>query len=88
MAVFTYEAVGSGGRRVRGLLRADTARQARDALRGRGLAVWDLGVFTGNGTSIWSRLAVVRRARLRHNDQPGPRRLPFGPLSPSGKGMG
>jgi len=39
MAVFTYEAVGTGGCRVNGLLRADTLRQARDELRDRGLAV-------------------------------------------------
>ena len=63
MGVFTYEAVGAGGRRLKGLLRADTPRQARDELRDRGLAVSDLQVFTGKATSFRARLAALRRAR-------------------------
>ena len=61
MAVFTYEAVAAGGQRVRGLLRADTPRQARDELRGRGLAVASLDVFAGRATSLWARLRGLRR---------------------------
>jgi len=63
MPVFTYEAVAGDGRKVRGLLRADTARLARDELRERGLSVADLTIFTGRSGALTAWLRSFRRAR-------------------------
>jgi len=64
VAVFIYEAVTADGRRTRGLLRADTPRQARDELREQGLAVAGLEVFSSRTAGLWARVKAYRRARV------------------------
>lgn len=59
MAVFAYKAIDPAAARVRGVLVADSPRQARDVLRGRGLTVQH--VVPRAGRSTRSRARVSRR---------------------------
>ena len=56
MAVFAYNAVGPDAAPVSGMIVADTPREARDALRARGLTVQDVRArAAGAGASWWRR---------------------------------
>ena len=59
VAVFTYKATDSRSADLRGTVAADTPRQARDVLRGRGLIVKDLATPDqgGAGQSMLTRRA-------------------------------
>ena len=52
MAVYAYKAIGTDGL-VRGSIAADTARQARDQLRARGLRVEEIRSQTSNSKANW-----------------------------------
>jgi general secretion pathway protein F len=54
MAVYTYKATGPADDSVTGTIAADTPRQARDLLRGRGLRVRDVTDYRPSHTSQWT----------------------------------
>jgi len=62
MAVFAYKAVASGASGLAGTVIADTPRQARDALRDRGLTITDLRPLASGGRSV-VRWRPVRKDR-------------------------
>ncbi|MDA8384568.1 MAG: type II secretion system F family protein, partial [Betaproteobacteria bacterium] len=53
MAGFKYEAVGDDGHLVKGVLEADTPRQARLSLRARGLTAVTLDALSGGAPRAW-----------------------------------
>ncbi|MDA8095068.1 MAG: type II secretion system inner membrane protein GspF [Betaproteobacteria bacterium] len=53
MAGFKYEAVGDDGHLVKGVLEADTPRQARLSLRARGLTAVSLDTLSGGASRTW-----------------------------------
>jgi general secretion pathway protein F len=61
MAVFAYTAVDDAQAPTRGILTADTPRQARDLLRARGLTIQRLAPQTGRTTG---RLSIGRRRHV------------------------
>src|SRR5690349_11142113 len=64
MAVFAYEARDRTARRTRGTIAADSPRQARDALRGQGLAVQalELAAEAPKARISWRRGSASRLA--------------------------
>lgn len=62
MAVFAYKATDGSACLVRGTIVADTARQARDELRGRGLTIHDVLAQTAKSGRIWSLLQRPARS--------------------------
>ena len=58
MAVYSYQATNSDGRTIRGSIAADTARQARDMLRERGLDVRKMVAEQARGKSWWVSRAL------------------------------
>jgi len=63
MPVFNYKALDAQRKAVRGVVAADTLRQARDALRARGLVVDSIGEHRAQGgTRWWTRWSVNRAA--------------------------
>ena len=61
MAVFSYTGVDGNSSIVRGTVAADTPRQARDQLRGRGVRVRKLSEAAGkSGARWWTKLSLSR----------------------------
>ncbi|MCX5685471.1 MAG: type II secretion system F family protein [Planctomycetota bacterium] len=62
MPVFAYKAVGTGDSGLSGSIVADTARQARDALRGRGLTITDVRPQSRRSAFGWRPVRKDRAA--------------------------
>jgi general secretion pathway protein F len=65
MAVFTYKATDRAATLVRGTIVADSARQARDNLRGRGLTIHDIAAQSTGGRRTWSLLRRPGRSSAK-----------------------
>lgn len=65
MAVFSYKATDASSSVVRGTIVADTARLARDELRGRGLRVHDVHAQRGPSEMFWARLRRPARSSAK-----------------------
>lgn len=61
MVAFRYEALDSSGRTLRGVLEADTARQARSELRESGLTILEVSLIAQSNLSA----GILRQLRLR-----------------------
>jgi type II secretory pathway component PulF len=61
MAVFAYKASDGSASLIRGTISADTARQARDELRGRGLVIHDILAERTSQKRVWSFLRRTNR---------------------------
>jgi type II secretory pathway component PulF len=62
MAVFAYKATDGSASLIRGTVIADSARQARDELRGRGLTIHDILAERGSQAGIWMLLGRSSRS--------------------------
>lgn len=65
MAVFAYKATDLSATLVRGTIVADTARQARDELRGRGLTIHDILAESNSRKKSWSFLSRPGRSSAK-----------------------
>lgn len=65
MAVFAYRATDLSATLVRGTIVADTARQARDELRGQGLTIHDILAESRSRKNSWSFLRRPARSRTK-----------------------
>jgi len=65
MPVFSYSGMNSTRTAVKGTIVADSPRQARDQLRGQGVAVQSLNETSGIGNRRWLPSLSARRARLQ-----------------------
>ena len=61
MAVFTYRAIDSGAAAISGTVIADTPRQARNVLRGRGLTIQDVTAAQPTAAPTWWQQYAGRR---------------------------
>lgn len=64
MAVFAYKALDASAARIRGVLTADTPRQARDTLRSRGLTVEQIVPRAANRSARAPRVSARNSARV------------------------
>lgn len=64
MAVFAYKALDASAARIRGVLTADTPRQARDALRSRGLTVEQIVARAASRSARAPRVSAHNAAKV------------------------
>jgi type II secretory pathway component PulF len=64
LAVFAYKATDPGASRVRGVLTADSPRQARDVLRAKGLTIQEIVPRAANGPGRSARISARHSAKV------------------------